>query len=258
MRRLRSSLVTASIALFALGAAAAPTVADGGEVSKSPKAILADLKRDLGKVKSYRIVATVREKRAVTRLSGDVFASGSADILIRDRRGAVRMIQLPRALYMKADASYWRAVGGENGDEVARKIAGRWVRVPASAGVSLKPVLTKLSPTYLASCVVVGTAGVVNNGIKKVGGRRAIELEVKGDRPGTAPGLFYVAADGPVLPLRQTQTGPSRAGGKRDKRCEEGEDHSTSGEIAFSRFDAVPRLTAPRGALSLDNPGTTA
>jgi hypothetical protein len=258
MSRLRSSVVTVSIALCALGATASPTVAGGDEASKSPTAILADLKRDLGKVKSYRIVATAREKSAVTKLSGDVFASGSANIAISDRRGTVRMLQLPKALYVKAGASYWKAVGGKNGAEVARKVAGRWVKVPASSGVSLKPVLSKLSPQYLGSCVAVNTGGLINNGIKKVSGRRAIELEIKGDQPGTTPGLLYVAADGPVLPLRQIQTGPRRPGGKRDKRCEESEDHSTSGEVSFSRFNAVPKLTAPRHALSLEDPGTTA
>jgi hypothetical protein len=252
MHRLRLSVVTASIVLFALGTAASPTVAGGGEASKTPKAIMADMQRDLGKVKSYRIVATVREKRAVSKMSGDVFASGSADIVVSDRRGSVRMRQLPNALYMKADASYWKSVSGKNGAEVARKVAGRWVKVPASAGVSLKPVLKKLSPEYLASCVTVEAGTVINNGIKTVAGRRAIELEYKGDRPGTSPGLIYVTADGPVLPVRTVQTGPRKPGGKIDKRCDDREDHSTSGEITLSRFDAVPELTVPRGALSLD------
>jgi hypothetical protein len=251
MPPLRSSVVTASLALFALGVVASPTVAGGGEVSKTPKAILVDMQRDLGKVKSYRVVATVREKNAVTKMSGDVFASGSADIVIGDRRGSVRMRQLPEASYIKADASYWKAAGGKNGDLLAKKLAGRWVKVPASVSADLKSVVTKLSPKYLASCATVEAGTVINNGIKTVAGRRAIELEIKGDRPGTSPGLTYVTADGPVLPVRTVQTGPRKPGGKVDERCEEREDHSTSGEITFSRFDAVPKLVAPRGALSL-------
>jgi hypothetical protein len=50
-RRLRSSLVTASIALSVLGVAASSTIA-GGEAAKSPRAILSDMKRDLSKVES--------------------------------------------------------------------------------------------------------------------------------------------------------------------------------------------------------------
>ena len=209
MPRLRSTLVTVSIGLSTLMAVAAPTNAGGGEASKSPQAILSDMQRDLRKVKSYRIVATVREKRAVTKMSGDILTSGSVDITISDRRGTLRMRQLPQALYMKADARYWKAVGGKNGAEVARKVAGRWVKVPASSGASLKPVLVKLSPAHLASCMKVDASGLTNNGIKKVGGRRAIELEFEGGQPGTAPGLLYVAADGPVLPLVRFR--PARA-----------------------------------------------
>ncbi len=257
MSRLRSGLMTASTALCVLGVAASSTIA-GDEASKTPQAILSDMQRDLRKVKSYRIVGTVREKRAVTKLSGDILTSGSMDITISDRRGTLRMRQLPQALYMKADARYWKAVGGKNGAEVARKVAGRWVKVPASSGASLKPVLAKLSPAHLASCMKVDTGGLTNNGIKTVGGRRAIELEIEGGQPGTAPGLLYVAADGPVLPLRQIQTGPRKAGGKPDKRCNENEDRSTAGEVTFSRFNAVPKLTAPRGALSFDDSDTRA
>ncbi len=243
--------MTASTALFALGIVASPTVAGGGEVNKTPKAIMADLQRDLGKVKSYRVVGTVKEKNAVTKLSGDVFASGSADIVISDRRGAARVRLLPNATYMKADASYWKAAGGKNGSVLAKKLGGRWVKVPASVGASLKPIVTKLSPKYLASCATIEPGTVVNNGIKTVAGRRAIELESKGDRPGASPGLTYVTADGPVLPVRMIQTGPRKAGGKLDERCGERDDHSTSSEVTFSRFNVVPKLVAPRGALVL-------
>jgi hypothetical protein len=71
--------------------------------------------------------------------------------------------------------------------------------------------------------------------------------------------LLYVAADGPVLPLREIQTGPHKAGGKVNKRCDAAsDDTSTAADVTFSRFDRVPPLRAPRNALSLENSGTTA
>lgn len=36
----------------------------------------------------------------------------------------------------------------------------------------------------------------------------------KDDRPGATPGLLYITADGPVLPMRDIQTGPRKVGGK--------------------------------------------
>jgi hypothetical protein len=117
--------------------------------------------------------------------------------------------------------------------------------------------LTKLSPKHLASCATTGLGTLSNNGVKTLGGRKVIVLEDKGDRPGTTPGLLYVAADGPALPLREVQTGPRKPGGKLNKRCDSASDKSTESDVAFSRFDRVPQLKAPRGALSFEDPGTT-
>ncbi len=258
MSRLRSSAVTVSISLCAVMAAAAPTVADGGEASKSPGAILSDLKRDLGKVKSFHFAGRQTEKGAVTQLSGDVFASGSANIALTEGRASLRMILLPRATYLNANAVYWRRSGGKSGNALATKLAGRWVKVPASAGDSVKPLLDELSPKHLASCVTVGTGTLSNNGVKTLGGRKVIVLQDKGDRPGTTPGLLYVAAEGPVLPLREIQTGPRKPGGKVNKRCDAASDASTAADVSFSRFDRVPPLKAPRNALDLESSGTTA
>jgi hypothetical protein len=258
MRRLRSSLVTASIALFALGAAASPTVAGGGEVSKSPKAILADLKRDLSKVTSLHFAGRQTDPDGVTRISGDVFASGSASIGIAQGKGSLRMILLPRSTYLKANAVYWRASGGKNGPALARKLADRWVKVPESVRASVASTLSKLAPKHLALCYSTGLGTLSNNGLKTLGGRKAILLEDKGAQPGTAPGLLYIAADGPVLPLRQLQTGPRKAGGKLDKRCDDADDKTTASDVTLSRYDRVPQLTAPRHALSLENSGATA
>jgi hypothetical protein len=250
--------VTVSISLFMLSAAAAPAVAGGGEESKTPKAILADLKRDLGQVKSFHFAGRQTDPDGVTRLSGDVFASGSASIGIAQGRGSLRMILLPRSTYLKANAVYWRASGGKNGPALARKLAGRWVKVPASVRASVNAILSKLSPKHLASCFSTGLGTLSNNGLKTLGGRKAILLQDKGAQPGTAPGLLYVTADSPVLPLRQIQTGPRKAGGKLDKRCDDANDKTTASDVTLSRYNRVSPLKAPRNALSLENSGTTA
>ncbi len=79
MRLLRSVVVIASIPLALLGGGWA-ALADGDEVDKAPKQILADLQRDIGKVRSYHVVTTAKQKGAVFAMSGDIFASGSASI----------------------------------------------------------------------------------------------------------------------------------------------------------------------------------
>lgn len=245
---LRSSLVTASIALFVLGVAASSTIA-GDEASKSPQAILSDLQRDLGKVKSYHFVGRVTGPSGVTKVSGDVAPGSGSFGIVRGKVG-VRMILLPKSTYMKANAAYWRASDKERGAMFAAKLAGRWIKVPESLRGPFKPLLSQLSPKHLAACVVAGAGTLTNNGLTTLGGRKVIVLEGKDDEPGATPGLLYIAADGPVLPLRQVQTGPRRAGGKLDKRCEEqADDKTTAGDVTYSQYNRVPAIKAPRGAI---------
>jgi hypothetical protein len=252
MPRLRSSVVTVSIALCALWSAAAPTLAGGGEESKSPQAILSDMQRDLAKVKSLHFDGRTKDPSGVTRLSGDVFASGSASIGLAQGKGSLRMILLPKTTYLKANAVYWRASDKKNGAVLATKLAGRWVKVPESVRASVQSLLDLLAPKNLARCLAGRTGTLTNNGLTTLGGRKAIVVEAKGDRPGATPGLLYIAADGPVLPVRDVQTGPRKAGGKLDRRCDEADSKTTASDVTLSRFDRVPTLKAPRRFLSLD------
>ena len=249
MSRLRSSLVTASISLSTLMVVAAPTNAGGGESSKSPQAILSDMQRDLRKVKSYHFAGSITGPGGVTKVSADVSGAGSASFGIIQGKTSLRMILLSKSTYLKANAVYWRASDKERGALFASKLADRWVKVPESVRGPFKPWLAEFSPEHLAACVFVGTGTLSNNGVTTFGGRKVIVVEGKADKPGTTPGLVYIAADGPVLPLRQVQTGPRTAGGKLDKRCEAAGDKSTGGDVTYSRYNRVPPITAPRRAI---------
>lgn len=257
MLRIRSSFVTASIALCVLGVAASSTIA-GDEAGKSPRAILSDMKRDLSKVKSLHFAGRMTDPSGETRLAGDVFASGSASIGVAQGKGSLHMILLPKSTYLKANAAYWRASGGIDDPKVIAKVAGQWVKVPGSVRDSVDSLLSMLAPENLARCLAGRTGTLTNNGVKTLGGRKVIVVEAKGDRAGATPGLLYIAADGPVLPVRDVQTGPRKAGGKLDKRCDSSDDKTTTADIAISRFDRVPQIRAPRRFLSIEQPGTTA
>ncbi|MET0602897.1 MAG: hypothetical protein ABW167_12995 [Baekduia sp.] len=230
---------------------AAPTNAGGGEASKSPQAILSDMKRDLGKVNSLHFAGRMTDPSGVTQMSGDVFASGSASIGVTQGKATVRMILLPNSTYMKANAVYWRSAGGKDPELIA-KLAGRWVKVPGSVRGSVRSVLSILAPKNLARCLAGRTGTLTNNGVSTLGGRRVIVVEAKGDRPGATPGLLYIAADGPVLPVRDVQTGPRKAGGKLDRRCDDPDSKTSAADITMSRFNRVPQLRAPRHALSVE------
>jgi len=255
MLRVRCAVLTMSLALAGVGAGAGGAViasAQGGEADKDPKAILSDVKRDLAQVKSLHFAGTQEEKGHTTKISADLMASGAASIAVSEGTAAFRMILLPKAVYLKANATYWKTAAGQDGKALARKLAGRWVKAPAKAGDSLRPLLKEFSPKELASCADVGVGTLTKKGTAKVGGRDTVVLRDAGDKPGTAPGLLYVTTSGPILPLRATQTGPRKAG-KVDEKCQDADDKSTAADITFSRFDEVTRITAPHGAISLED-----
>ena len=244
--------MTVSIASCALWAAAAPTIAGGGEASKSPNTILSDMKRDLVKVKSVHFAGSMTDPSGVTRMSGDVFASGSASFGVTQGKITFRMIMLPKSTYLRGNAGYWRtAPGAEDDPELVARLTGRWVKVPTSVRDSIRSLMSTVSLKNLARCLAGRTGTLTNNGLTTFGGRRAIIVEAKDDRPGATPGLLYVTADGPVLPVRDVQTGPRKAGGKLDRRCDTPDNKITASDITYGQYNRVPPLRAPRGALSV-------
>jgi hypothetical protein len=247
MRRYRSLAVLA-LALLAAGLAG-PLAAAADESSKTPAQILADVQRDLAKVRSYHFSGYEVDGRTTTRLAGDVSASGRADVTIREGGGSVRVILLPSAMYLKANAAFWKANGGK---KLADKLADRWFK---TNDAGLKAVIDDLMPKRMASCVSVGTGTLRKGGLGSVGGKRVVVVVDEGDKPGTTPGRLYVTTSGPILPLRLRQTGKRRSGGHIDRRCQEPDDTSTSSDVRFSAFDEPLHITAPHGALTIPDEG---
>jgi hypothetical protein len=250
MRRYRSLAVPA-LALLTV-ALAGPLAAASDESSKTPAQILADVQRDLAKVRSYHFSGYEVDGRTTTRLAGDVSASGRADVTVRERGGSVRVILLPSAMYMKANAAFWKANGGTNGRKLAEKLADRWLKTDESG---LKALIDDLMPKHVASCVSVGTGTLTKGGLGSVGSKRVVVVVDRGDKPGTTPGRLYVTTTGPILPLRLKQTGKRRPGGHIDRRCQDPDDTSTSSDVRFSGFDEPLHISAPHGALTIPDDG---
>jgi hypothetical protein len=253
------------IAAVPLGLAASggPPASAADEASKSPKRIIADLSRDLRKVKNYHFAGTQVDGSGGSSVAGDVTASGRANVVIRQGTTAVRVVLLPSAAYLRGNDAYWRKAGGQDGTSVARELAGRWVKLPSSGAKEFASLFEDLSPKRLAACAAVGTGTLTKGAQATVGGRKAIVIVDQGDKPGTTPGKLYVSASGRVLPLRVTQTGRRRAGGHLDPRCQDEDDDSTASDVRFSAFDKPLSIAAPKGAITIpggggDAPGTPA
>jgi hypothetical protein len=248
--RVRSTVLTVSLAAAVAVAGCGgddSTSGDGsGEAGKDPAAILQDVKRDLAKVKSMHLEAA--SKSEATTFAADVFASGETALDVTEGSSKARLLLLPTAVFIKGNRAYWESSGGS---AVADKLSGRWVKAPVEMGKGLAGMVEYLAPKRLAECVDVGIGTLSVEGTDTVDGQEVVRVQDAGDKPGTSPGLLYVTTHAPHLPLRIVETGKSRPGGAVDRRCEPDDDDSSDGEVTLSKFDAVPEITVPKGALDL-------
>lgn len=251
MRRYRSFALL--VPVLAAAGLVVPLAAASDESSKTPKQILADVQRDLAKVRSYHFSGLEVDHGSTTRMSGDVSASGRADVTFRERGASVRVILLQSTMYLKANAAFWKANGGKNGRKLADKLAGRWLK---TNDPSLKSLIDQVLPKHMASCVNVGTGTLKKGGVSSVGGKRAVVIVSKGDKPGTTPGRLYVTTTGAILPLRVLQTGRRKPGGHIDRRCQDPDDTSTSSDVRLGAFNEPLHITAPHGALTVPDDGS--
>jgi hypothetical protein len=243
MRRFSSLALLVAVAV--LGTSVAATA---DESSKTPQQILADVQRDLAKVRSYHFSGSEVDRGRTSRLAGDVSAAGRADLRLRDGATSARVIVLPPAMYIKANAAWWKANGGSDGKKLADKLADHWFKVNDP---SLRSLIGELLPKRLASCIAVGTGTLKKGGVGSVAGKRAVVIVDAGDKPATTPGRLYVAATGRILPLRLVQTGKRRPGGHVDQRCDDPDDTSTASDLRLSRFDEPLHIRAPHGAVTV-------
>jgi hypothetical protein len=248
--RVRSTVLTISLAAAVAGAGCGgtdSTSGDGAKMDKDVAAILAKVQRDLAKVKSLHIEVTVKGK---SRMAADVFASGQAALNLTDGAAKARvLLLLPSAVYIKGNRAYWEAGGGS---ALAGKVSGRWVKAPPATGKALKPVVEAFTPKRLAECTYTGSGTLSVKGTDTIDGQKVVVLRDAGDKPGAIPGLSYVTTRAPYLPLRAVSTGKRRPGGVVDKRCQTDKDPG-AGEVMFSRFDTVPEITVPKGAIDLQD-----
>jgi hypothetical protein len=250
MRLVRPAVLVVAVPI-AFAVLGGPGAVAADEAGKAPKAILADVKRDMGKVRSYRFSGTTKDSSGTMSLSGVVTAHGQTDFTMRQGGATVRVLRVSAsAVYLKANAEYWKTSGGSNGPALAKKVADRWVKAPSTVTQPFTELYNQLTPTRLALCTTVGIGTPAKGGTTTLDGRKVVVIIEKGDKPGTTPGKLYVSATGPALPLREIQTGRRRSGGHLDARCQDKNDDSTAGDIRLSDFDKPVTLTAPKGAIA--------
>ncbi|MGB2941085.1 MAG: hypothetical protein WBD38_12400, partial [Candidatus Dormiibacterota bacterium] len=92
---------------------------------------------------------------------------------------------------------------------VQSKIGDHWVSGLDNLGDST--TRSGLSPPVLADCLGVH-GSLSKGGTQSINGKKAIEVQDKGDSPGGRAGSRFIAVDSPHVLLRLTASGPTTAG----------------------------------------------
>jgi hypothetical protein len=100
-----------------------------------------------------------------------------------------------------------------------------------------------LLPNY-TRCLQSSHGTLTKGDVRIVRGKRVIEVKDDGSTPGSNPGSFFVALDGPALVVRAVTNGPQRPGGNR--ACGAVDDSTTKTETdEFTYPDPAPQITPP-------------
>jgi len=222
----------------------------GGDVAaKSAKQVLTDVQAALAKVRSYHLAGSTTDKDGRTQLDGDVTATGSVRFHIHQGAKDAQMILSGSETYLRASRPFWASQGIPA--KALKVLVDRWVKVPGSGASGPREMLAEFMPSNLAHCLGAETGTVTKGGTRRFAGQEVVVLADKGDKPGTNPGLLYVATSGPPLPLRVTQTGRQRPGGRQEARCGGSDTSTTAADIRLTNFDKPVKIAPPPGALDL-------
>ena len=216
--------------------------ASNGIESKPPEEVVALAAKALEGTKSFHLESTDATHGSI---SADVGLPQQLRLALKTKGRTASMLVAKGSFYMKGNEAFWK---DSKGGAQAGEIADRWWRVPFSFA---KDLAQALSPRVISRCLTTGNGTLVRGGTAMVAGRRAVVIEDKGDRPGTAPAKVYVAATGAPLPLRLVTTGKQRPGGRKHPEC--GDDTPAEpGDVAnLSNYNAPLEVSPPPAAVDI-------
>jgi hypothetical protein len=185
---------------------------------------------------------------------GDFALPGRMRLVFTQGPRRAEVIAIGPTAYLRANQAFYVSTGV--GGPALGLVAGRWVSTPASSTPGFAQFLALTDPATVGRCLIGPHLGTLSlAGRATVQGRAALIVQDAGDRAGTSPSRFYLAASGPPLPLRDQLLGPVRPGGQPDAGCHETEQDlypsTMSGDLEVSRYDDPVHISVPAGAVAL-------
>jgi hypothetical protein len=221
--------------------------------ARSPHAILRAAAHALRDVGSYAMRANLRQNGTRTVVDLAAVSSRRYEASTTIGRSSFELIALSGRVYLRGNLEFWRGQSGRSAGARARarRLAARWLTLPASGGRSVTRSLGTL-----ARCLTEDHGRLtVEPRRQTIDHRRAIIVRDAGNAPGATPSTIAVSADGAPYPLRYVASGRTRRGGRVDV-CNNGKGGGAVGTITLSHFGSTPSIQPPAGAQS--GPSVTA
>jgi len=260
--RVAGGLLAAGLLVSACGSGGSGSGGGGsGEAGKSPAQILSDAAAALRAARSLHLDVenfALPGGSGTARFGVDLARSGAASATLQTEGVTAHFLYVGGKFYAQGKG-FWQKFAGA---QAANLIGERWVVVPNNAG--LADFEQFLNVSTLARCFQLDHGTLSKGGTATVNGQAAVVLVDSGDKPGTTPGKFYVAATGTAYPLQVRTSGATQpgtppggtacGGGSASGSPTPGTAASSgSTTIVLSRFNQPVSIKAPSDALDLQS-----
>jgi hypothetical protein len=224
-RRWTPALVLVIVLALLAGCGSSSSSSSNGLASKSPAEIVAAAKTAAVGAASVHIAGSIVNEGKPITLDMEILASKGGKGQITLEGFPIRLIQVGGAVYISASSDFYKHVAGS---AAAQLLQGKWLRASVSsasfASLASLTNISKLIDSTLGSHGKLASAPT-----KTINGQKAV-----GVRDTSRGGTLYVAATGTPYPLEIVKSG------------------SGGGKITFDRWNKSVTLTAPTGAININ------
>lgn len=229
-----SVVVATGGALAATGAAGA---AGNGVAQQSAQQIVSQALKVSSAANSFTMSGTVAESGQNYTLNIQAAPNGDGKGTIEMNSYVIQIVQVGSNIYLKANQAFWTK---EAGASAASLFANKWIYGSKSSS-DLGSLSQILNGKQFMKQVFGGSPNLQNTALNKagyttVGGKQA--LKISGSN-GSSSGAIYVATSGPPYILKVTLSGGSQG----------------HGNLSFRNYNQPVTVTAPQGAINIDNLG---
>jgi hypothetical protein len=214
-----------ALALALLSGCGSSSSSGNGVASKSPAEIVAAAKAAAVGAASVHIVGSIVNEKKRISLDMQILAKKGAKGQITLEGFPIRLVQVGGAVYINASDAFYKRVAGA---AAAQLLHGKWLK----ASLSTSSFASVGSLTNISELIgsTLGSHGKLAVGpTKTIDGRKAV-----GVTDTTRGGTLYVAATGAPYPLEIVKSG------------------SSGGKITFDRWNQSVTLSAPAGAININ------